>query len=154
MAIIDDLAEGRIRLFCSEIRLQRGGAQPLSIAGPGSIEINDSGRFEYSIHVSADIHHKVFLDQFSRMRPAGTVLRKEDSFSLRGTSYDGQIFSGETIDPGPGGTLGSPGMVSGTLLELRSVKTVDNRPSVERDYVTFHLPRDAKVSCIDDDRNK
>jgi hypothetical protein len=131
MAIIDDLAEGRFRLFCSEIRLQRGGAQPFSISGPGSIEINDSGRFEYSIHISADVHHKGFVEEFSRMRPAGTVLRKEDSFSLRGASYDGHIFSGETIDPGTGGALGGPGMVSGTLLELRSVKTVGCRPAVE-----------------------
>ena len=93
MVIIDDLVEGRIRLFCSRIRLQRGDAQPFSVAGPGSMEINDSGHFEYSVHISADIHHKGFVGQFSRMRPAGTVLRKEDSFSLRGTSYDGQISS-------------------------------------------------------------
>jgi hypothetical protein len=148
MAIIDDLAEGRFRLFCSEIRLQRGGAQPFSISGPGSIEINDSGRFEYSIHISADVHHKGFVDEFSRMRPAGTVLRKEDSFSLRGASYDGHIFSGETIDPGTGGALGGPGMVSGTLLELRSVKTVGYRPSVEGDYVTFHLPGTLKFPAL------
>jgi hypothetical protein len=128
--------------------LQRGDAQPFSVAGPGSMEINDSGHFEYSVHISADIHHKGFVGQFSRMRPAGTVLRKEDSFSLRGTSYDGQIFSGETIDPGTGGSLGGPGMVSGTLLELRSVKTVGNRPSVERDYVTFHLPGTLKFPAL------
>jgi hypothetical protein len=137
MKLLQELAEGRLELPCSQIRLQRGGPSPIDVAGPGVIELNDRGSFDYSLHISADAHHRLFLNQWQNLSPAGSLAPAENLITLTATSYSSGEWTGRVTNPACGGNPGDPGMASGVAHELRSNSQTGNS---ESDYVIFYLP--------------
>lgn len=137
MKLLKELAEGRLELPCSQIRLQRGGPSPIDVAGPGAVELNDRGSFDYSLHISADAHNSLFFNQWRSLRPPGSLTLEEDLIALTATSYSDGEWTGRVTDPGCGGNFGGPGIASGVAYELRSNSQTGDSGS---DYVVFYLP--------------
>jgi hypothetical protein len=137
MNLIEELLKGKFQLPCSEIRLKREEGTPIEIAGPGVIELNAEGKFDYAIHVSAKDHVSMFQFTWQNIPTPGVILSGEHFFELIATSYNDGVWRGRTTTPQPGGTLGQPGLVGGTLSELRFEQ---DEPPNEVDRVTFFLP--------------
>jgi len=137
MKLIEELLKEKFQLPCSEIRLTREKGPPIEIVGPGVIEINVEGQFEYTIHVSAKDHALMFQFGWQNIPAAGLPLSEEQFFQLVATSYNEGVWHGRVTTPRSGGTLGQPGIVGGTLSELRSER---DEAQTDFDRATFFLP--------------
>jgi len=62
MSILEEVSEGKFHLLCSEISLKRSGSSAVSVRGPGLIEINAHGSFDYSFHISPKDYHFLYLN--------------------------------------------------------------------------------------------
>jgi len=136
MKLLKELAEGRLELPCWQIRLQRGGASPIDVTGPGLIELNDRGSFDYSLHVSAAHHHQLWFNQLQSIQSRGSIIRTEDLFTITADSYEHGSWSGRIATPSCGGTFGQQGMANGVVHELRSSCESANPKS---NYAVFYL---------------
>jgi hypothetical protein len=137
MKLIDELLKGKFQLPCSEIRLKREKGPPIEIAGPGVIELNTEGKFEYTMHVSAKDYGLMFQFSWQNIPTPGVLLPEEHFFQLVATSYNEGVWHGRVISPHSGGTLGQPGLAGGTLSELRSER---NEAQTDGDRATLFLP--------------
>lgn len=134
MKLIEELLNGKFQLPCSEIRLKRETGTPIEIAGAGVIELKAERKFEYTIHVSAEAYLSMFQFTWQNIPTPGVVLSEEHFFELVATFYNEGVWRGRTMLPHSGGTLGQPGLVGGTLSELRLEQ--DEAPN-EVDRATF-----------------
>ena len=108
MSLIGDLLKGKFELPCSEIRLTREAGDPIEIAGPGVIEVNTDGEFEFSIHVSVQDHMLINQFGWKSILPPGSMVPPEQSFQLKADSYIEGVWSGRVMRPQAGGVLGQP----------------------------------------------
>lgn len=134
--IVDQVIEGKMQMFCSEIRLERKTDKLNITSGPGIVEINAGGKFEYLIHISAEQYHALFFNNFTASNRVKLIFQDEDFFQLTATDYSGVTWTGRVLAPTSGGVLGSYGIAQGTVSELRSTK---DAPSTKTEYVTFHV---------------
>jgi hypothetical protein len=134
MSLIQELLEGRFHLPCSEIRLTREKGDPIEIAGPGVIELNAKGEFEYSINVSAADHALIYDFGWRSLRPPGSLFPPESYFRIQATSSSEGAWSGQTLLPQS--ALGEE-TVRGTLSEL--VAEQGEAPA-EFDQATMFVP--------------
>jgi hypothetical protein len=137
MKLTEELLKGKFQLACSEIRLKREKGTPIEVAGAGVIELNAEGKFEYTIHVSARDYGSMFQFTWQNIPNPGVVLSEEYFFEVVATSYNEGVWRGRTMLPHSGGTLGQPGLVGGTLSELRFEQ---DEAANEVDHATFLLP--------------
>jgi hypothetical protein len=134
--VIDEVMAGSTRLLLSEIELEREAGSPINIRGPGMIEINAGGKFEYLVHVSAKDYNALLLNSYKSIRPAGSLFKAEDFFRLTAKDYSDEIWTGRVLIPQAGGIVGSEGVAFGTLDELRSRGSIQQQKA---EYVTFYV---------------
>jgi hypothetical protein len=67
----------------------------------------------------------------------GLILPEEQFFQLIATSYNEGVWRGRVTTPHSGGTLGQPGLVGGTLSELRSEQ---DEAQTDFDRARLYLP--------------
>src|SRR5258708_3699112 len=120
MSILEDATESKLRLECSKIRLERAGSSPLNVGGPGSIEINERGSFDFRFHISSEDHQRLSSNLFKRIRPPGSLIPRDEFLTLTAVSYTGEEWTGRASDPGTRGSPGGPGIASGKVYELKS----------------------------------
>lgn len=137
MSILEEAAEGKLRLECSEIRLERAGSSPLNVRGPGLIEVNDQGSFNFRIHVSSEDHQLLSANLLNPTRPPGSLIPLDEFLNLTAVPYHSEEWTGRASDPGTNGPLGGPGIASGQVYELQSARQT---AQTEVDCATFYLP--------------
>jgi hypothetical protein len=138
MTLIQELLKGKFHLPCSEIRLRREKGPALEIAGPGVIEISAEGKFRFTIHVSAEDHGLMFCFIRQNIPTLGFHSPGEHFFQLIATSESEGVWHGRVTTLYSGGELGEPGLVGGTLSELRSER---DGAQTDSDWATLFLPR-------------
>jgi hypothetical protein len=137
MSILERATEGKLRLECSEICLERAGSTPIQIKGPGSIESNDRGLFDYRFHISSVDHDRLRLNLFGGARRAGSLVPADEFLTLTAISYSDGEWTGRVSNPGTDGPVGGPGIATGEVYELTSTRKTG---ASESDYVKFYLP--------------
>lgn len=122
MPLIQDIALRRLRIECREISLVRTGAPRLSIRGPGSIFVDESGQICFRFEIPPDQFEPFTKARLERPRPVPERPKDEDNFELEAVTdfgcLRGRLLYPDIVNTTLGGLWDGPGIAEGKLHQL------------------------------------
>jgi hypothetical protein len=139
MSECSDFAERKFHLECGKIELDRQGADPILVSGPGHLAQTTAGGLEYLCYLDANSVHQMHKQRIGGRRHVGSILRDEDFLEIRAFPISGQKWVGRVTEPSIRSGLSGLGVAYGELYEIRRVSK--QAWNLSRDFATLYLPK-------------